>query len=200
MSEQLTDVDKLPNVKLTPEQDARAIAMAQVMTKKYLGNYSAARVIVYLLDEVARLENHIIERQPLNVTCESCIRLRTTLTGIASCSTCEACRGAATLALGTLKAGQCPPMSETPRTANEWKFSVPGEKGQFVRIEFAQALERELNAAYDTIIKGCMSRMTVTHLSNDPLIPYAGCKCSTREGARVPVAVSTAETTGEGAK
>jgi hypothetical protein len=37
--------------------------------------------------------------------------------------------------------------SETPRTANEWKFNVPGEQGQFVRIEFAQQLERELAEA-----------------------------------------------------
>jgi hypothetical protein len=90
----------LPEVKVTREQHKRAAAMANQMALSYWGLYSAACVIASLQDEVARLETHIIERHPLKVTCESCVRLRTTLTGISTCSTCEACRGAATRALG----------------------------------------------------------------------------------------------------
>lgn len=68
MAEQVPSKDLLPKVHLTPEQDARAVALGKQMTADYLGNYSAARVIVHLQDEVARLETHIIERQPLKVT------------------------------------------------------------------------------------------------------------------------------------
>lgn len=59
MTEHLTDVDQLPNVKLTPEQDERAVAMGKAMTREYLGNYSAARVIVHQQDQIAKLESDL---------------------------------------------------------------------------------------------------------------------------------------------
>jgi len=64
MTEPLPDVDQLPNVKLTPEQDARAVAMAKEMTREYLGSYSAARVIVHLQDEVAFDQKDLAELRP----------------------------------------------------------------------------------------------------------------------------------------
>lgn len=59
MSEHLPDVDQLPNVKLTPEQDARARDLSVQMNESYIGNYSAARVIVHLQDRIAELERHL---------------------------------------------------------------------------------------------------------------------------------------------
>lgn len=70
MSEHLPDVDQLPNVKLTPEQDARAASMAKQMTRSYVGSYSAARVIVSLQDENKRLKRPPHEREPPH--CSSC--------------------------------------------------------------------------------------------------------------------------------
>lgn len=51
MTEHLTDVEAL-----TPEQEARARDLSSQMNDSYVGNYSAARVIIQLQDEVARLE------------------------------------------------------------------------------------------------------------------------------------------------
>ncbi len=59
MTEHLTDVDQLPNVKLTPEQDARAHDLSVQMNESYIGNYLAARVIVHLQDRIAELERHL---------------------------------------------------------------------------------------------------------------------------------------------
>lgn len=59
MTEPLPDVDQLPKVTLTPEQERRAIAMSDAMKLEYWGLYYAARVIVHLQDRVAVLERHL---------------------------------------------------------------------------------------------------------------------------------------------
>jgi hypothetical protein len=69
---------KLPEVSLTPEQEARAHALCDEICD--YGEVRASRLIVQQIDEIERL--------------------RTALRGIQSCSACEACRGAADRALG----------------------------------------------------------------------------------------------------
>jgi len=83
MSEHLPDVDQLPERLRDPMKVLdRGERMCAVMDEINgdCGSIKVAGRFVDLQDEIERL--------------------RTTLTGIASCSTCEVCRGAATLALG----------------------------------------------------------------------------------------------------
>lgn len=49
--------DHLPDVKVTPEQADRAIAMAYKMRESYWGLFSAAGAIVSLQDQIAKLES-----------------------------------------------------------------------------------------------------------------------------------------------
>lgn len=102
MTEHLTDVDKLP----VCGHCQRPIHPSD--SRRHFGVYVAhgeGRCVQLLQMEIERLQ---LENDTCGLECSATLkslvaeneRLRTCLTGISTCSTCEACRGAALRALG----------------------------------------------------------------------------------------------------
>ena len=135
--------EHLPDVKVTEEQEARVVEMANAMSKAYWGYRSAACVIVHLQDRIAELQWQVDETARRNtIHCEENAAQARTITELT-----ESLRQQESQLRAALDELRKP--AENPFDKSKAVFAGKSKDGYLLKCWFES--QEDLDAAFDVV-------------------------------------------------